>query len=765
MGIICLFRKGLFLNFILLCLFAIISADVRFIATADYTNALEAEQDILARGFGVDFHLSAGDLNQTTIVGITRPLYVAWGNHGPAESGREAELTSTGKMPLIEHLKSGGSWMWRYTKDFENLRIVFCGYDGSYSYGATPISEQGQDYISSSFSQSGAEWKIVACHFPVMQMFNTSTFDSKKMMAHAMVSTVLEQNNVDIYIHGHDHFYGRTYPVIMENDTIPAKSREKGVVYMDVGGCNMGHGTVTPVAADWLDTHGWFTYIVVDGDVLRISAYAKANYSTLHTCFSKTTYEEFDYYVKSRDSSYESGLLAQLNGGDQSISIIKELGGLVCREAAQPIAAVFNGAAGDLRRECARALSRISNAAVLEDIKAAVNDPDPVVRRYLIRYLWKAGGEAEAPFLTELAAHTSDRITIRWAVDKLAMLPGNDARGLISGWLNQGKYPLSALRYASGKNDTILAGVVIKQILENADPSKPPVTTIFSSDWGNPFNSGDYGAVRPYIYKCIGIISHVYDMPSLIKIAGNRDVSFAFREAVYRHGQARHIVPLRLRISSINSWEMDVMYFCFKSLGAENITRPQGAGPADKTLLKSEIEAWMATQDLKDEDEDGMEDAWESLYGLNPGLASDSSDDADNDGDDNWTEYVNNTDPKDPLSRDDRPDEPAKAEFLPGKSGNIKISLQCYPNPSLGKTAVNFIIPEKYRYDKSFSLAVYDLAGRLVNRLNGNFYGMRNYRAVWTGCDKNGFAAANGTYMVVLDTKDSKFIKAMVLMR
>ena len=52
---------------------------------------------------------------------------------------------------------------------------------------------------------------------------------------------------------------------------------------------------------------------------------------------------------------------------------------------------------------------------------------------------------------------------------------------------------------------------------------------------------------------------------------------------------------------------------------------------------------------LRDDDNDGMPNEWEELYGLNP-LVDDASDDPDNDGFSNIQEYRNNTNPKNPSS-------------------------------------------------------------------------------------------------------------------
>ncbi len=57
-----------------------------------------------------------------------------------------------------------------------------------------------------------------------------------------------------------------------------------------------------------------------------------------------------------------------------------------------------------------------------------------------------------------------------------------------------------------------------------------------------------------------------------------------------------------------------------------------------------------STDPARDDDSDRMPNAWESLYGFNPGLAVDGLLDADLDGALNWTEYVAGTDPTNTLS-------------------------------------------------------------------------------------------------------------------
>ncbi|WP_337833622.1 DUF4114 domain-containing protein [Desulfonema magnum] len=72
-----------------------------------------------------------------------------------------------------------------------------------------------------------------------------------------------------------------------------------------------------------------------------------------------------------------------------------------------------------------------------------------------------------------------------------------------------------------------------------------------------------------------------------------------------------------------------------------------------------------------DDDNDGMPDAWEAQYGLNP-LGDDASEDKDNDGLSNLKEYEQNTDPTDP-------DDPAPAPVDTDGDG-VKDGSDAFPN-------------------------------------------------------------------------------------
>jgi hypothetical protein len=71
-----------------------------------------------------------------------------------------------------------------------------------------------------------------------------------------------------------------------------------------------------------------------------------------------------------------------------------------------------------------------------------------------------------------------------------------------------------------------------------------------------------------------------------------------------------------------------------------------------------------------------------------------------------------------------------------------------FPNPTAGSTTIRFALPEK----AAVSLLIYDVAGRLVRRLDQGEAAAGVNDVVWDGFDDTGHEVANGLYLYKLET-------------
>lgn len=86
---------------------------------------------------------------------------------------------------------------------------------------------------------------------------------------------------------------------------------------------------------------------------------------------------------------------------------------------------------------------------------------------------------------------------------------------------------------------------------------------------------------------------------------------------------------------------------------------------------------------------------------------------------------------------------------------------QNYPNPFNSKTMIDYSIatPGDVR------LAVYDLAGRLVNTLYDGNQNAGHYQIVWNGQDLKGRQVASGIYFYRLEAESKSVTKRMVMLK
>ena len=89
------------------------------------------------------------------------------------------------------------------------------------------------------------------------------------------------------------------------------------------------------------------------------------------------------------------------------------------------------------------------------------------------------------------------------------------------------------------------------------------------------------------------------------------------------------------------------------------------------------------------------------------------------------------------------------------------LSMEASPNPFNPSTAISFVLPE----DANVHLAVYDLKGRLVNRLIEGDQPAGQYDLVWDGKDRAGDQVSSGVYFARLDTSLGTVIQKLALIK
>ncbi len=172
---------------------------------------------------------------------------------------------------------------------------------------------------------------------------------------------------------------------------------------------------------------------------------------------------------------------------------------------------------------------------------------------------------------------------------------------------------------------------------------------------------------------------------------------------------------------------------------------------------QSEVGGWPQLQagtPYVDADEDGMADDWETFYGLDPADKSDYN--LDNDGDvyTNIEEFLNQTDPNTPQTG-------VVEELLASKQPLNPLLEQNYPNPFNNSTTIEFELPQK----NDISLQIYDLNGRLVNRLKNGSYPAGVHSLCWNGRNQNGESVGSGIYYAVLKTNAQQSVIKMTLLK
>lgn len=87
--------------------------------------------------------------------------------------------------------------------------------------------------------------------------------------------------------------------------------------------------------------------------------------------------------------------------------------------------------------------------------------------------------------------------------------------------------------------------------------------------------------------------------------------------------------------------------------------------------------------------------------------------------------------------------------------------MQNYPNPFNPSTTIQYEIPEK----SNVEVTIYDLTGRVVNKLVNQFQQAGLHSVIWNGNNQFGIRAASGFYIYSVKYKNNISSKKMILLK
>lgn len=108
-----------------------------------------------------------------------------------------------------------------YSVDYGNMHIAVIGWTDNEQTMKAEMTWLKQD-----MQATKKTWKIVLTHQPV---YNKNPADAQSLMFHDMLAPVCDELGIDLVFNGHDHSYGRTYPLINR------KQAKNGTVYIATG--------------------------------------------------------------------------------------------------------------------------------------------------------------------------------------------------------------------------------------------------------------------------------------------------------------------------------------------------------------------------------------------------------------------------------------------------------------------------------------------------------------------------------------------------
>lgn len=100
-------------------------------------------------------------------------------------------------------------------------------------------------------------------------------------------------------------------------------------------------------------------------------------------------------------------------------------------------------------------------------------------------------------------------------------------------------------------------------------------------------------------------------------------------------------------------------------------------------------------------------------------------------------------------------------EFLNENGSEIKDGIKAFPNPFNPSTTIAYSISR----DANVDISIYDMSGRLVNKLFRGFRQRGSYRVVWSGKNTDGLPVGSGIYLLCMRGDKEQFVKRLIMLK
>jgi hypothetical protein len=149
------------------------------------------------------------------------PVVATPGNHEYSGFRRgEHRNLSALWIPQFEYPRNGlpGLEDTNYTFDYQGLRVI--------SLDSNRRTEEQATWLDEVLTKSTSRWTVVTFHHPI---YSTAAKRDNPKIREAWLP-VMDKHKVDLVLQGHDHTYGRTYP--LREGTIVEQGKPGGTVYV-----------------------------------------------------------------------------------------------------------------------------------------------------------------------------------------------------------------------------------------------------------------------------------------------------------------------------------------------------------------------------------------------------------------------------------------------------------------------------------------------------------------------------------------------------